>query len=47
MDRPGDALSARLPAIRDMAAELQGRSAGAPSGVGIPVTLQSLHQGSD
>ncbi|MDX2727621.1 peptidoglycan recognition protein [Streptomyces sp. PA03-2a] len=46
-DCPGDALFARLPAIRDMAAELQGRSAGAPSSVGIPVTLQSLHQGSD
>ncbi|WP_324606181.1 peptidoglycan recognition protein [Streptomyces sp. NRRL B-24720] len=46
-DCPGDALFARLPAIRDMAAELQGRSAGAPSSVGVPVTLQSLHQGSD
>ncbi|WUL23609.1 peptidoglycan recognition protein [Streptomyces sp. NBC_00353] len=44
-DCPGDALFARLPAIRDMAADLQGRSAGAFSGIGVPVTLQSLHQG--
>ncbi|MET8327139.1 peptidoglycan recognition protein [Streptomyces sp. NPDC005181] len=46
-DCPGDALFARLPAIRDIAADLQGRSAGAPSSVGVPVTLQSLHEGSD
>ena len=44
-DCPGDALFARLPAIRDMAADLQGRSAGAFSGIGVPVTLQSLHRG--
>ncbi|MFE7400053.1 peptidoglycan recognition protein [Streptomyces sp. NPDC057557] len=41
---PGDALFARLPAIRKIAAGLLGRSARAPSGVALPAGLRSLQQ---
>ncbi|WP_328887349.1 peptidoglycan recognition protein family protein [Streptomyces sp. NBC_00316] len=43
-DCPGEALSAALPAIRDIAADLQGRSAGAPPDVGAPLTWETLHR---
>ncbi|MFF2324663.1 MULTISPECIES: peptidoglycan recognition protein [unclassified Streptomyces] len=39
---PGDALFARLPAIRTLAARLQGRSLRAPSLVGLPTGLPGL-----
>ncbi|MEU6016822.1 peptidoglycan recognition protein [Streptomyces sp. NPDC047515] len=43
---PGDALFARLPAIRDIAAGLQGRSLRAPSGTGLPANVRSVrHDG--
>lgn len=41
---PGEALFARLPAIRKIAAGLQGRSPRAPSGVALPAGLRSLQQ---
>lgn len=45
-DCPGEALFARLPAIRAMAAGLQGRPPRASSGAELPTALQSLHRGS-
>ncbi|MFF3729137.1 peptidoglycan recognition protein [Streptomyces sp. NPDC002476] len=39
---PGEALFARLPAIRNLAARLQGRSPRTPSGAGLPTSLLSL-----
>lgn len=43
-DCPGEALFARLPAIRIMAAGLQGRSPRASAGAGLPPNVQSLHR---
>ncbi|MFE7620412.1 peptidoglycan recognition protein [Streptomyces sp. NPDC057496] len=40
---PGEALFARLPAIRKAAAELQGRSRNTSSGAHLPVSLGSLY----
>ncbi|MFE7244351.1 peptidoglycan recognition protein [Streptomyces sp. NPDC057582] len=45
-DCPGEALFARLPSIRAMAAGLQGRSPRASPGAELPTALQSLHRGS-
>ncbi|WSQ62624.1 peptidoglycan recognition protein [Streptomyces sp. NBC_01217] len=39
---PGEALFSQLPAIRTMAARLQGKSLRAPSGAGLPASLRNL-----